>query len=90
MAFLDKLSSVAKGAADKAGDLVEITKLNGKIVMEKDKINTAKKAIGAYYYEKFKEGTMLDAEVAPQCEIIVAAELAIKELEEQIAAVKAE
>ena len=90
MAFLDKLSNVAKGAADKASDLVEITKLNGKIAMERDKIKNAKKAIGEHYYGKFQEGTMLDAEVAPQCEIIVAAELAIKELEEQIAAVKAE
>jgi len=90
MAFLDKLSSVARGAADKAGELVEITKLNGKIAMEKDKISNAKKAIGAHYYEKFQAGTMLDAEVAPQCEIIVAAELAIKDLEKQIEAVKAE
>ena len=64
MAFLDKLSGIAKQAGAKAGDAVEISKLSAKQLSEKNAANEAIKKIGEYYFEQLKEATDIDEKVA--------------------------
>lgn len=56
MEFFDKLggtiSSKSKQVAQKAKDMAEISKLNGQIVTEEDKIKNAYLAIGKLYYDE--------------------------------------
>jgi hypothetical protein len=63
MAFLDKLSSIAKDAGEKAGEAVEIGKLKMKINKEKDAIEESLKKIGEFYLEKCMAGEQLDESV---------------------------
>ncbi len=64
MAFLDKLSGIAKQAGAKAGDAVEISKLSAKQLSEKSAAADAIKKIGEYYYEQLKDATDIDEKVA--------------------------
>lgn len=68
MAFLDKITDVAANLSDKAGDVVETTKLKSKISSEKKAIELELAQIGRFYYEKMKAGD----EVAPEIDEIVA------------------
>jgi hypothetical protein len=63
MTFLNKVEAFAKNAADKAGETIEITKINSKIRTEESKILDLKVKIGDYYYAQYKSGASLDAEV---------------------------
>lgn len=56
MAFLDKLSDFAKNAISDAEDLVETTKLSGRINEEQKKINRIKLQIGQYIWEQYAAG----------------------------------
>ncbi|MEG1997107.1 MAG: zinc-ribbon domain-containing protein [Clostridiales bacterium] len=62
MAFFDKLSSVTKNAAAGAGDMIEITKLNAKILSENKKIEGFKDQLGDLYWQKAVAGQELDAD----------------------------
>lgn len=64
MAFLDKLSDVAANLTDKAGDMVETTKLKSKISSEKKAIELELAQIGRIYYEKLKAGEEVTPETA--------------------------
>ena len=64
MAFLDKLSGIAKQAGAKAGDAVEISKLSAKQLSEKSAAADAIKKIGEYYFEQLKDATDIDEKVA--------------------------
>ena len=64
MAFLDKLSGIAKQAGAKAGDAVEISKLSAKQLSEKSAAADAIKKIGEYYFEQLKDATEIDEKVA--------------------------
>lgn len=68
MAFLDKITDVAANLSDKAGDVVETTKLKSKISSEKKAIELELAQIGRFYYEKMKAGD----EVAPEIDEIAA------------------
>lgn len=68
MAFLDKLTDAAATLTDKAGDVVETTKLKAKISGEKKAIEADLAQIGRIYYEKLKAGE----EVTPETEDIAA------------------
>ncbi|NCU32570.1 MAG: hypothetical protein EOM23_06485, partial [Candidatus Moranbacteria bacterium] len=70
MAFLDKLSSIAKDVTEKAGEAVEITKLKAKVNKEKSAIEESLKKIGEYYLEKFNAGEISDEAVKVFCDEI--------------------
>lgn len=88
MAILDKIGSIAKTATDKAGETIEVTKLNVKINSIRDKMGDSKKNLGDYYYRKFSEGAELDDFASDLCKQIIAFEEEIAQLQEQIQAVK--
>lgn len=88
MAFLDKLSSIAKDVTEKAGDAVEITKLKSKVSKEKNAIEESLKKIGEVYMEKFVAGEEVDEAVKFFCAEITEKNKIIEELMAQIAAVK--
>ncbi|HRV33595.1 MAG: hypothetical protein QM215_03015 [Bacillota bacterium] len=88
MAFLDKLSSVAKDMTEKAGDAVEITKLKSKVSKEKSAIDEVLQKIGGYYLDKFTAGEEMDEAVAVMCKEIAERNKTIEDLMDQIAAVK--
>lgn len=83
MAFLDKLSSMAKSAMDKTSEMIETGSLNSKITAERGKIAELKQKIGEYYWQRYIENGALDPEPASLCE-------EIKAHEETIAATQAE
>lgn len=88
MAFLDKLSSMAKDVTEKAGEAVEITKLKAKANKEKSAIEDSLKKIGEYYVEKCAAGEELDETVKVFCKEIDEHNKAIEEFMAQIAAFK--
>ncbi|MEL7624367.1 MAG: zinc ribbon domain-containing protein [Clostridiales bacterium] len=88
MALFDKIGSVTKGMADKAGDMLEITKRNSKINEEKGKIAALKMKIGDYYWEQFQAGAQIDEQAAALCANIKEALAAIESLELEIQQIK--
>ncbi|NCB42943.1 MAG: hypothetical protein EOM59_10035 [Clostridia bacterium] len=88
MAFLDKLSSIAKDVTEKAGEAVEITKLKAKVNKEKSAIEDSLKKIGEYYLEKCNAGEISDEAVKAFCAEIAEKNKNIEDLMAQIAAVK--
>ncbi len=88
MSFLDKLSSIAKDAGEKAGEAVEITKLKHKVSKEKDAIEDALKKIGEFYLDKCNSGEELPEPIAAICGEIKTHNEAIEDLMAQIAAIK--
>ncbi len=92
--FLNKVGKTATNAANKAGnkasEMIEVGKLKGKISSQKQDINTAKRDIGEYCYEMFKDGKIDDDRIKELCAKIEAAEAAIAEMDIQIEAVKEE
>ena len=57
MAFLDKLTDIAKNAKSGAEDLVETTKLNGRINDEQKKITRIKQQLGQVIWELYATGS---------------------------------
>jgi hypothetical protein len=90
MAFLDKLGELARTAADKANDGLEINRINSDIVIQKGNINEYQRELGMYYWAKFVMGDQLDEEATAICDKIVKAQDRIKELEAEIEQVKAD
>ena len=90
MAFLDKLSGVAKNLGDKAGEAIETTKLNSKISSEKSAIEGVYKKIGEYYYQQYKSGVVLPEEAAVFCTEIDGHNTAIEEAKAEIDRIKTE
>lgn len=88
MAFLEKLSGVAKDAKEKAGEAVEITKLKAKIGREKNEIGDILQKIGEHFMDRFLAGEELDSVVNEMCKEIAEHNKTIEELLEQIAEIK--
>ena len=84
--FFSKLgktaSTAASRAGNKAGEIIEIGKL--KSSAKQQDIGTAKKEIGAYCYQLFKDGKIEDPAIKEFCEKIAACIDEIDELEKQI------
>ncbi len=72
MAFLDKVQSVAKTVGEKAGDAVEITKIEAKIMGEKKTLNENLQKLGQYYYDKHIAGEALEEDAELICTEITA------------------
>lgn len=86
MAFLDDLKKFGKNVAQKSSDMVEITKLNGSISQEKEKIRKTYREIGEAVYEQYKAGN--DLGMGEKCSQIGEYEAKIKELEQNILEIK--
>ena len=56
MAFFDKLNQVAKNLGDRTSDVIETTKLNGKLASEKLSANEELLKIGQFYYDRYLMG----------------------------------
>lgn len=70
MAFLDKVNSFAKAAAEKTNAVVEDTKLKTQIMNDQKSIKELEAKIGAYYYSKFASGEAVDEAIAEFCTAI--------------------
>jgi len=88
MAFLEKLSSVAKDVTEKAGEAVEVTKLKAKVGKEKNAISDILQKIGEHYMDRFLAGEELDIVVSEMCKEIEEHNKTIDDLMDQIAAIK--
>lgn len=88
MAFLDKLSSIAKDVTEKAGDAVETTKMKVKVSKEKTAIEEVLQKIGEYYLEKCNAGEVEDEAVKVMCAEIAEKNKVIEDLMAQMAALK--
>lgn len=97
--FMDKAGVLAVKAAEKAKDLANVAaektkqvsrvaKLNMDISAQRDTIKKAYAELGRLYYEAHREDP--DGALAQVCQEIDMAQAAIKNLEEEIAAIKAE
>lgn len=86
--FLNKLSEMAKTAADKTGDMIEIGKLNAKISSEEDGITDLKGKIGHFYWEKYLSTKTADAQILEWCEAIQAAQERIEATRTEIQLLK--
>lgn len=90
MAFLDKLGDMAKNIGGKAGEAIEITKLNSQISSEKSATDGVLKKIGEYYYQKYQSGESLAEETAALCVEIDGHNAAINEAKAEIERIKTE
>ena len=92
--FLSKVGKIASEAADKAGskagELVEIGKLKGRISSKKNEIDSAKNDIGEYCLGLFREGRIDDERIEALCRDIEERVAEIKDLKLQIEKVKEE
>lgn len=88
MAFLDKLGEVAKNMTEKAGDSLEINRLNGEISIEKGNIQCYHRELGEYYWSKYAVGVKLDEEAMLICDKVIVSQERIRALGEEIEQVK--
>lgn len=84
MAFLDKLGEVAKNMTEKAGDTLEMNRLNGEIAIEKGNIQCFHRELGEHYWAKFVMGELLDEEAMLICDKVVASQDRMRKLDAQI------
>lgn len=101
MAFLDKLSDVAKKVGDKtsevakkvgdkAEDAIETGKLNAKIASERYGVQDDLKKIGEYYYLRFISGDEVAPEVLGYCNSAKAHYDVIAKVQEELRRLKEE
>lgn len=101
MAFLDKLTDVAKKVGDKttevakmvgdrAEDAIETGKLNAKIASERHAVQDDLKKIGEYYYLRFAAGEEVAPEVLGYCSSARAHYDVIAEAQEELRMLKAD
>lgn len=88
MAFFDKIGELARSAADKASDGMEITRINSDITMQQGNINEYQRELGMYYWSKFVTGEKLDEEAMLICDKIVVAQDKIRQYAAEIEKVK--
>lgn len=88
--FFNKLGDMAKTAADKTGDMIEIGKLNSRISAEQSNISAVKEKIGDYYYNLSLNGGDFPIEVIEMFGQIKACQQEILSLQNEISAVKGE
>lgn len=86
--FFDKIGEVAKSAAGKTNDMLELNRLNAKIGAAESSIAKFKEQIGNFYWEKAAAGAQPDAEILEWCGAIQTAEEEIASLREAVAVIK--
>ena len=89
MAFLDKVSDIAKSAVDKAGDAVDITKLTAKIKSVESDIKAEKIKIGEAVIEQAAAGAEFDEDITEILNKIDLLKNSIEEMQLEIEQIKA-
>ncbi|WP_312070276.1 hypothetical protein [Anaerotignum propionicum] len=82
--FIDKVGNLAKKAADKTGDMVEIGMLNSKIGAQRQNISSMKERMGGIVFEQFRQGIELSEELTQFCQQIEEIEAAITKMQKDI------
>lgn len=90
MDFFDKLGEAARSLTEKAGDSLEINRLNGEIAIEKGNIQCYQRELGEYYWAKFAVGEKLDEEAMLICDKVVTSQDRIRQFMLDIDKVKSE
>ncbi len=90
MALFDKLTDIAKQVGDKTGDMLEIGKLNARIVSTNAAISDLKSQLGEHYLNLYLEGISLDSEATEICDMIKENLDKISAIQAEIASLKAE
>ena len=90
MDFFDKLGEAARSLTEKAGDSLEINRLNGEIAIEKGNIQCYQRELGEHYWAKFAVGEKLDEEAMLICDKVVVSQDHIRQLMLDIDKVKRE
>lgn len=90
MDLLDKLGEAARNLTEKAGDSLEINRLNGEIAIEKGNIQCYQRELGEHYWAKFAVGEKLDQEAMLICDKVVTSQDRIRQLMVDIDKVKKE
>lgn len=88
MAFFEKMGNFAKGVADKTGESIEISKLNGEIRSQEGKIAASKADLGEYVWNLYQKDGSLDESIVNTCKIIEEEYQKITDLERQIAEIR--
>ena len=88
MAFFEKMGNFAKGVADKTGESIEISKLNGEIRSQEGKIAASKADLGEYVWNLYQKDGSLDESIVNICKIIEEEYQKITDLERQIAEIR--
>lgn len=86
--FMDKVGSMAKKAADKTGDMVEIGKLNTKILSQQQSISSIKGKIGELIFACYQQGEQLPDDVGALCKQIEELQNNIASLQKEIQEIK--
>ena len=86
--FLDKVGNMAKVAADKTSDAIEVTKLNSKISKEKDQIKAIKLEIAERFLAAYESGELQDEYVAEKSKAIAVCEENIEAINKEIEMIK--
>jgi hypothetical protein len=86
--FKEKVSGFAQNAAQKSGEVVEVTKLNISINTEEEGIKELYCELGEYCFKKFINGDESDSTVIGFCEKIKIHQENIKYLKERINEIK--
>ncbi len=82
--FMDKMGNIAKKAADKTGDMVEIGMLNSKIGAQRQNITSIRERMGGIIYDQFRQGIELAEELTQFCQQIEEIEAAIAKMQKDI------
>lgn len=82
--FMDKMGNIAKKAADKTGDMVEIGMLNSKIGAQRQNITSIRERMGGIIYDQFHQGIELAEELTQFCQQIEEIEAAIAKMQKDI------
>jgi len=90
MAFFDKITDAVKSVGDKAGDTVEIQKLNSKISKERTAIDTAIFRVGRIIYSEKQAGAEFSPDVEAVFNEIDSHNVEILKANEEIERIKAE
>lgn len=85
-----KITNAAQDASKKTSELIEISKLNSSINTEKAAIVETQKKIGSMVYDMFTAGEPLPEPLLVEVQSISEKNLAITNLENKIAEIKAE
>ncbi len=85
---VDVAQKGAEKVSQKSGEMIETTKMNGKINTEEKKIKDIYYEIGKTLYENYKYGVAVDSDMAEFCIKIDEANEKIQELKEEIEKIK--
>ncbi len=88
MSLFDKIGDMARSAADKTNELLEVNRLNSRIATENARIGALKEKIGNHYWLKFQDDITLEPEIAQLCAEIKDLNSVVEQLSAQVAEIK--